>query len=725
MSGVLRDIGRDIERGRFVAYLPIIILSQLFSKLLRRESPTFFSHLNHYFNVSGNFSDGLFRFCYLCMYLFPIAGIAFYYSLAYISQDPTLYLTISVGFVFMWSTAIYASLVEQHVNYRRKLLLAWLLGFETIGTVLLIGWFSPAVVAYPYEIWLYMVLVGFTLVQTTKIGLTNAIFAASLPFILSYRYESSITFAACLQSFGLLGTYFLASICKLVSDGYAIKSASNEDRAVAREAEIAFLLNSIPQGVLTIDEDGLIPHNYSEHTLEILGQQVIGGLEFNSVVIDQLQLSDDEKDQIIQTINTSLGQDELNFVANEDKLPLEMRFKDKVLKVTWTPKLDAAGCCESLLVTILDITVEKRSAETLAQEQQHIQKIYEVISFANPQRLAGVIDRGTASLHKGRNRIGQLPLTKAVEAALIDFHTIKGNARTTGLRGIADAAHEAEQLLVDCMAAGKAKSEVCGIKLAAQYECLTQILAEYRTILGDITKAVDTVEIAWRGSTKRIGTGQVQQLVATLERLDHPEIDVAFDSLASTDGETSLAELFIELEHRLGHTAQNLKKPAPRLALNLSDLLVSVDVAALLNDCLLHLLNNHLDHGIEAESERLRLGKDSHGKIEISAFEDEDNLILLTMDDGAGVNLRALREKGGYGLQTDQLLAKLFDHGFTTKSQATQVSGRGVGLPAARKMLQNQQGSIEIQAMGGEKDGHVAVQFKLVLPLRRAAQRCA
>jgi len=135
---------------------------------------------------------------------------------------------------------------------------------------------------------------------------------------------------------------------------------------------------------------------------------------------------------------------------------------------------------------------------------------------------------------------------------------------------------------------------------------------------------------------------------------------------------------------------------------------------------LLHLIRNAADHGIEQPLERSRLGKPPEGTIRLEAIERENETEILVIDDGRGIDENFIRAKAeSYGLSGSSnhfdLLSVLCASGFTTKEQATDTSGRGVGLDIVRSMVTDFGGKIEI------KTGlHTGTTFRLTIPRLKA-----
>lgn len=142
-----------------------------------------------------------------------------------------------------------------------------------------------------------------------------------------------------------------------------------------------------------------------------------------------------------------------------------------------------------------------------------------------------------------------------------------------------------------------------------------------------------------------------------------------------------------------------------------------------LGDPLVHLIRNAVDHGIENSEDRVRVGKTAQGNVWLSAFHQSGKLVIEIRDDGRGLDVAHLHEvarKRGI-LEPNQVLPDkeacelIFHPGFSTKTQVTDISGRGVGLDVVRTNILKLKGEIELE----NHPGH-GTCFRIWLPLTLA-----
>ncbi|MBI5179787.1 MAG: chemotaxis protein CheA [Nitrospirae bacterium] len=137
-------------------------------------------------------------------------------------------------------------------------------------------------------------------------------------------------------------------------------------------------------------------------------------------------------------------------------------------------------------------------------------------------------------------------------------------------------------------------------------------------------------------------------------------------------------------------------------------------------DPLMHIVRNAVDHGIETQEERIKLGKNEIGTIKLSATQKGGHVVIEVEDDGSGVDIKRVKdiaaEKGliasNSSLTEKEAIDLLFAPGFSTSKVVTEVSGRGVGLDVVRKNLIKLNGTIDIETK--EKAG---TRFIITLPL--------
>lgn len=146
-------------------------------------------------------------------------------------------------------------------------------------------------------------------------------------------------------------------------------------------------------------------------------------------------------------------------------------------------------------------------------------------------------------------------------------------------------------------------------------------------------------------------------------------------------------------------------------------------IAEELTDPLLHMVRNACDHGIEEPAARVAAGKDPTARVRLAAYHQGGQIVIEIADDGRGLDREKIVAKAvqkgliesGAHLSEQDVFNLIFEPGFSTAAQITDISGRGVGMDVVRKNIQKLRGRIEIQS----KLGH-GTTFLLKLPLTLA-----
>ncbi len=181
-----------------------------------------------------------------------------------------------------------------------------------------------------------------------------------------------------------------------------------------------------------------------------------------------------------------------------------------------------------------------------------------------------------------------------------------------------------------------------------------------------------------------------------------------------------------QLFQRTARLARDLSRRAGKqveLTTEGEDTEVDKTIAEELSDPLMHMIRNALDHGIELPDERLAAGKQPTAHIRLAAFHQGGQIVVEIQDDGRGLNCKKIIEKAKANglIQADQQLTEteifhlIFEPGFSTADQVTDISGRGVGMDVVRGSIQKLRGRIDVHSEKGK-----GTTFCLRLPLTLA-----
>lgn len=141
-------------------------------------------------------------------------------------------------------------------------------------------------------------------------------------------------------------------------------------------------------------------------------------------------------------------------------------------------------------------------------------------------------------------------------------------------------------------------------------------------------------------------------------------------------------------------------------------------------DPLMHLVRNAMDHGIESAAERQASDKSGQGVLSLNSFHDSGSIVIEVADDGKGLNRDVIYnkavEKGlileGAVLSDQEVYRLIFEPGFSTAAQVTNLSGRGVGMDVVKRNIQALRGTVDVDSIAG-KGTTVSIRLPLTLAI--------
>ncbi|MFY9329799.1 MAG: chemotaxis protein CheA [Georgfuchsia sp.] len=143
-----------------------------------------------------------------------------------------------------------------------------------------------------------------------------------------------------------------------------------------------------------------------------------------------------------------------------------------------------------------------------------------------------------------------------------------------------------------------------------------------------------------------------------------------------------------------------------------------------IGDPLMHLIRNAIDHGIEPAAVRAAAGKPAQGRLDLNAYHDSGSIVIEVVDDGGGLPrdkiLKKAIERGiaqdGDTLSDEEIVNLIFQPGFSTADQITNLSGRGVGMDVVRKNIQALRGHVDVKSQPGQ-GSHFTIRLPLTLAI--------
>lgn len=552
-------------------------------------------------------------------------------------------------------------------------------------------------------------------------------------------------------------------------------NAELEDRVRARTAELAAqkreledVMNHIQQAIVTISPEGLLNAEFSAHVLQIFGEsRQVGGTP-----IAEFLYSGEEIEKSGGIVRDSLLMAFGNFehwALIQEMLPREILFEGKDLELDWVPILavpaegaeDQPARLAKVMLICLDVTEAKRlKAEIARQESQHSERL-EMISrmlglpAATVDQFLGdqkrVLTEVHATLQTPVNEFGIESMNSLFRA----LHTLKGAAAQFELISIRDKAHAIEEQI-----AAQIEKEKVSLVVATKRKELESLykaaekLPSNETVL---TRIADLMQVRFSENLLETQRGEfltgfkskmeelglsITEMQAFAERIFKGGSGVGSGPTSAGGGlqdcllaklESAVSTGKVDVENLARVPIRFLWDRLESIALATAKELgrefrierkgdsVEIDYRWIgpLYDGLLHTIRNSLDHGYDSPEERKLKGKNGIFCILLDAqisHTPKSHISLYVSDDGKGVDLSRVREKAGpkaQALDDTSALQLIFEPGFSTRDQVTELSGRGVGLDQLRDTVTRKfKGTVSAESRPDQ-----GIRFEITLPL--------
>jgi len=440
-----------------------------------------------------------------------------------------------------------------------------------------------------------------------------------------------------------------------------------------RNQEMRLVLDNVDQGLLMLDRDGVPSAERSAifdrwfgapEPLQTFGKIIARGASGFDVQFGM------QWEQLIDGF--------LPVELNLAQLPATFQTSDgNHFQLTYRAIGDDPEQFEKLLVVVSDVTEHVEKARAEARQGQIIALLEHVsadrsgfMNFFRESEL--LIERVTSGQDRERTLV------------MRELHTLKGNFGLFGFKPLARLVHEIEDT---CLDTGELPSERDRIRLNDAWEELAQ---RARTFLGDDTHALS------------VDRASLERLIAGV-REKRPYEELARSALRLT--QEPVAPKLLRMGERARLLAERLGKSPVQVEVEAEGVLVPAGLDWLWQ-VLPHVVANSVDHGLDAASERAEAGKHDPASLRIAAREGPGGIVIEVEDNGRGIDWEKVQSRAqrlGLPAKThDDLIKALFADGVSTREQATEVSGRGIGLAAVEAACLEHGASIGVTSERGK-----------------------
>jgi two-component system chemotaxis sensor kinase CheA len=377
--------------------------------------------------------------------------------------------------------------------------------------------------------------------------------------------------------------------------------------------------------------------------------------------------------------------------------------KTKIMEMDWDPISGDSGNVDKLMVTLRDVTALRGLQAEAEKQKWELDVIGQILSVSSDKFLSFIRD-ADRFVDENEKLITQnnKPVSDVIATLFRNMHTIKGNARIYSFTAITDVAHAAEDTYNEMR-----KNDATAwdkVKMIGELDATRSMLKIYENIFtaklaGNTTPGL-FVEQELLDKFMLILDGVNEKDVASLQKGFK-----AIKNITAAIGTESILSILDAIINSLPEMAHKLGKAAPKVMITDHDLRFLPEFAPVIKNVLTHSFRNAMDHGLETGDERKAHGKPDFGTINVDLHQKGDQIVLQISDDGRGLPVNKLKQKAIKNgtlkadgeLTAHELSELIFQSGLSTADNVSDISGRGVGMDAIRKFIENAGGKVGIQ----------------------------
>ena len=520
-----------------------------------------------------------------------------------------------------------------------------------------------------------------------------------------------------------------------------------EELIAAKMRQVRDILDNVEQGLFVMGFDGSISPEYSKSAPMILGVEKLESLSLS------LHLMPSQLDDLmgwlalVKTKSATMRWEKLVKIAPIQDMEVTAADGDvRFIRFRYQKMFDSKGDVEKIMVLVSDETEARRIEKVVAEEKErHENEVRTILGLVNnlpeaihdffkdTEKRFGDLRDLIESMHKrsvmARDRFPDgpdfHPMADEISRIFRDLHTIKGNAGTYGFESLARLAHRSEDVLEDL-------KEPISVRTSNTLSSLLDLMGKMEAAYEEILHTEKRLAGSGSGGDTlvQVSEGKIEHLERLATALDNVSTHVVGDVEAIRPLLQACRSLRNVPLARLGEKYRTLVqrisgKLEKQVVFHVLPATMEVDPHFLgpVDEALVHMLRNAVDHGIETPAVRVAAGKPELGSIVMEVAIAEDQITIQLTDDGGGIDSeRVVRKAIEEGLVSssqvdsltdDQKLGLIFESGVSTSGVVTDISGRGVGMAAVRDCIEALGGRISLTSRL-----HEGTQVVIQLPSR-------
>jgi two-component system chemotaxis sensor kinase CheA len=354
--------------------------------------------------------------------------------------------------------------------------------------------------------------------------------------------------------------------------------------------------------------------------------------------------------------------------------------------------------------------------------------LYLIKAIFNLTEFAPGLEALNSNLKNLGELIATLPISEGIPEGSIGFKLLLGSPMNiddiTSKLGTAD---------IEIISQSKkaAESKTLPLAPAPKEVSLKSLTNTVRVDIEKLDRILDTISelVLAKGAVIRIGQELAESVGFISLTLDVHKISQTLDRKL-TELQEYLLDLrmvpFSQIFKRLVQVIRRYSREAGKeidIEIYGEDTRIDKQLAEEIIDPLIHLIRNAIDHGIEPNDKRLILGKKEMGTVTLKAFPEGNKVIIMVQDDGAGLDADKILQKAierqmvteNQALERKEIFDLIFIPGLSTKTEVSEVSGRGVGMDIVKEKITSLGGFVDVESEYGK-----GTTFNLTLPITLA-----
>ncbi|MGO2364545.1 MAG: ATP-binding protein, partial [Psychrobacter sp.] len=547
--------------------------------------------------------------------------------------------------------------------------------------------------------------------------------------------------AATIRLIQLLGVaaifaYFLVFVFFFVR-----RLRETDAEAAAARQETQEIMQTVNTGLFLLDKDLNIGQQHSRALNDIIGSDRLSGENFTNVLRGRISDKDLKTTQqfIEQLYNPRVKEKLVDSLNPLHKVMLHNTSGSKAannrfLDFKFSRVYDDKNIAR-ILVNVNDVSdavhLEQRLEKERSQNDMQIEMLTTILNV-NPKIINEFITNTQTHIEKMNNILknpgsSQYELEGKLKAIYREMHSLKGEASALKLHSFTKIASDAEDKLHGLQNQGQLSGNDF-LPLAVHLDDLLSLSNTIATLGERINRSgPTTAKPVVTPQTTELDESVVEHSVSEAVMVESQipnhsigsiDIDGGLDIDLDSDTDDDILSFYKEF---VTDIAQRQGKQVQLKSSTLNDVNIPDHVAKPFKEMSIQLLRNAVVHGVEAPSVRQAAGKAEVGTIDLEVQDSGSNFILIVQDDGQGIDYDSIRNKlsnsGRFSaeeasqLSQSQLLKQLFSSGFSTKEDADEDGGRGVGLDIIKAQVKEYNGKLNVNSELGQM-----TRFVITLP---------